>query len=240
MGKRVSSTPLQNMRNREGLTPMDLFKTQHDELHAKAEVAVKDTANSGMLVATIIATIVFAASLTVPGHDVSPNADSSILQKKGWYIVFILSNSIALFASSSSMFYFLSVLTSSFTDDEFVSSLQARLMFGITKLFVAMTTMVVAFTAACFLIFNHLSAWVAYLVASLGFITLALFVFLLYNLFGELICSLYWSRDYSFQPHKIVFNGKMEGLASKICYKLPRMSQTAKAKNQELEPAAVP
>ena len=147
-----------------------------------------------MVVATIIATIVFAASLTVPGHYASPEANSYILQKRSWCIIFILSDAAALFSSSLSIIFFLSILTSSFTGDEFMSSLILRLTCGVTILFVAFTTMVVAFTATSFLIFSHLSTWVAYLVASLGFITAVLFVVILYDLFGDLMRSLYWSR----------------------------------------------
>ena len=109
------------------------------------------------------------------------------------YIVFILSNSVALFSSSSSIILFLIVLSSGFSKDEFSSSL-VRLMLGFTTLFVAITAMVVAFTAACFLIFKHLSTWVACVVASLGSITLALNMMLLYNLLGDTIWLLYWSR----------------------------------------------
>ena len=98
---------------------------------------------------------------------------------------------MASFYSSSSIIFFLLVLTLSFRDDEFVSSLQVRLIFGVATLIVTITTMAAAFIATCFLIFNHTSTWVTFLVASLGFITLALFVMLLYTYFGG---SLYWSR----------------------------------------------
>ena len=117
-------TAFKTKKNRYGKTPDDIFNIEHEKLHAQAGAAAKDTANNGMLVATIIATIVFAAALTVPGYDVSPDAHSSILQKKGWYIIFILSNSMTLFSSSSSIIFFLSVLTLSFRDDKFESSLQ--------------------------------------------------------------------------------------------------------------------
>ena len=50
------------------------------------------------------------------------------------------------------------------------------------------------FTAACFLIFNYLSIWVAYVIASLGFITMDLNMMLPYILLGNTIWLLYWSR----------------------------------------------
>ena len=103
-----------SMRNNKGQTPKEIFYSTHRDLMVSAKDAMKDRANYSMLVATIIATIVFAAALTVPGHDVSPEADSSILQEKAGYITFILSDGVALFSSSLSIIIFLTVLTPHF------------------------------------------------------------------------------------------------------------------------------
>ena len=187
------------MRNNHGQTAKDVFYSEHKEFMATAKQLMMDKANYGMLVATIVATIVFAASLVVPAHDV-PNAKSLTSQKQWrWFIVFFVANSVALLSSSASIIYFLAVLTSSYTEDEFNLKLPIRLVFGITALFVSITTMVVAFIAASFLIFNHHSTWVAYLVASLGlasigYSTMTSFASFLYNLLGDVLSSLYWSR----------------------------------------------
>ena len=169
------------MKNKDGKTPKEIFYREHRELIGKGKTAVKDTANYGMLVATIVATIVLAASVDVPGHDVSPDKHSDLLHDR-WYITYVFSNAVALFSSSVSIIIFLSVLTSSFREVEFISSLQLRLMFGVITLFVAITAMVIAFTAACFLIFNLVSTWVKGFVALLCVFTVWLFVLLLYTL----------------------------------------------------------
>ena len=55
------------MKNSEGMTPIDVFNKDHKDLLKVGEEAMKETANSCMLVATLISTVVFAAALTVPG-----------------------------------------------------------------------------------------------------------------------------------------------------------------------------
>ena len=232
-------TAFKSMRNKEGQTPTDIFYTTHEKLINNPRLAVKDKANYGMVVATIIATIAFAASLTVPGHDVSPETDSLILQKQWWFIVFFVSNSVALFSSLASIIFFLSILTSSYKQDELNFSLQLRLMSGVATLFVAIATMVVAFTAACFLIFNHYCTWILYLVASLGFLTVACFFFILRTLFRDLIDFLDSSKAYfqtqptnhyqRHEPQLIVFIDWMEELPFWTLYYLFKVCHNAKA-----------
>ena len=111
-------------------------------------------------------------------------------------------------------------------------------MYGVTSLFVAIATMVVAFTAACFLIFNHYCTWILYLLASLGFFTVAGFVFILRTLFRDLIDFLYSSKAYfqtqptnRYQRHEsdlIVFIDLMEALPFWILYYLFKMCRTTK------------
>nr|GEV86946.1 putative ankyrin repeat-containing domain, PGG domain protein [Tanacetum cinerariifolium] len=54
-------------KNKDGLTPHELFTKEHKELVAKGEEWMKGTASHCMVVAALIATIVFAAAFTVPG-----------------------------------------------------------------------------------------------------------------------------------------------------------------------------
>nr|GEV12849.1 ankyrin repeat-containing protein [Tanacetum cinerariifolium] len=54
-------------KNKDGLTPHELFTKEHRELVAKGEEWMKGTASQCMVVAALIATIVFAAAFTVPG-----------------------------------------------------------------------------------------------------------------------------------------------------------------------------
>ncbi|GJT54598.1 ankyrin repeat-containing domain, PGG domain protein [Tanacetum coccineum] len=54
-------------KNKDGLTPHELFTKEHKDLVEKGEEWMKGTANQCMVVAALIATVVFAAAFTVPG-----------------------------------------------------------------------------------------------------------------------------------------------------------------------------
>ncbi|XP_050259735.1 ankyrin repeat-containing protein NPR4-like [Quercus robur] len=149
---------------------------------------MKETANSCMLVATLISTVVFAAALTVPGAS-NKISNTSYFHKEQWFMIFILSNAVALFTSAASIVLLLSILTSSYAQSEFVYSLHKRLMFGLTKLFISITTMVSAFIAAIFLIFDYKLEWVPYVIASLACAPVILFLVLHSSLWADLIRS---------------------------------------------------
>jgi len=55
------------MKNLEGLTPNEVFRKAHENLKKDGEQWMKDKANYCMIVATLIATVMFAAAITVPG-----------------------------------------------------------------------------------------------------------------------------------------------------------------------------
>ena len=187
------------MKNSEGMTPIEVFNKDHKELLKVGEEAMKETANSCMLVATLISTVVFAASLTVPGA--SNNILNTPFFGKEWFMIFILSNAVSLFTSAASIVLLLSILTSSYAKNEFMYSLHARLMFGLTTLFISITTMVSAFIAAIFLIFDYKLEWVPYVIASLACAPVVLFLALHSNLWADLIRSYYWYK-FLFQPSK--------------------------------------
>ena len=52
-------------KNSNNETAKDVFRTEHNKLAEKGEKWMKDTANSCMLVSTLIATVLFAAAFTV-------------------------------------------------------------------------------------------------------------------------------------------------------------------------------
>nr|POE55022.1 ankyrin repeat-containing protein itn1 [Quercus suber] len=198
--EKISRPSHMSMKNSEGMIPREVFNKTHRGLLKVGEEAMKATANSCMLVATLISTVVFAAALTVPGAS-NKISNTPFLSKEQWFMIFILSNAVSLFTSAASIVLLLSILTSSYAQNEFVYSLHARLMFGLTTLFISITTMVLAFIAAIFLIFNYKLEWVPYAIASLACAPVILFLVLHSNLWADLIRSYYWSRCL-FQPSK--------------------------------------
>ncbi|KAL7212964.1 hypothetical protein ACSBR2_015626 [Camellia fascicularis] len=60
---------------------------------------------------------------------------------------------------------FLSILTSRYAENDFVESLPFKLMIGLTTLFISITTMMVAFGATFFIVFDRYMVWVPIAVA---------------------------------------------------------------------------
>ncbi|KAK1549116.1 hypothetical protein Q3G72_029595 [Acer saccharum] len=65
--EKVMHVSLREAKNRDGLTPRELFTIEHSNLLKSGSEWMRNTAGSCMLVATLIATMVFAAAFTVPG-----------------------------------------------------------------------------------------------------------------------------------------------------------------------------
>ena len=149
--KDVENILERTMRIKKGKrTTRELFTQEHKELVKEAEKWVKSTANSCMLVATLIATVVFAAAFTVPGGNDENNGSPMFLSHK-WFTVFVVSDAIALISSSTSILLFLSILTSRCAETDFLFWLPLELVLGLGSLFLSVLGMVLAFSACFFL-----------------------------------------------------------------------------------------
>ncbi|XP_062162644.1 ankyrin repeat-containing protein ITN1-like isoform X2 [Alnus glutinosa] len=73
-----------NEKNKDNETPKEIFIKTHANLQKKGEKWMKVTANYCMLVATLIATVIFAAAFTVPGGS---NLETSIpnFLRRTWF-----------------------------------------------------------------------------------------------------------------------------------------------------------
>ena len=111
---------------------------------------------------------------------------SFIEKGMAYYLYFVQLNDVILFIIIHN---FLLVSPHFELQRWWICKLITKLIFAVITLFMAITTMVVAVTVACFLLWNHTSTLVTFLVASLGFITLALFVLLLHTLFLVAPCT---------------------------------------------------
>ncbi|XP_059434765.1 ankyrin repeat-containing protein At5g02620-like [Corylus avellana] len=108
-------------------TPWESFTKNHEKLKEQGEKWMKDTANYCMLVAALIATVVFAAAFTVPGGN-NQEIGIPIFLKRKWFLVFFISDAIALVSSATSILIFLSILTSRYAEEDFLESLPASEM----------------------------------------------------------------------------------------------------------------
>ncbi|GFS44860.1 C2 calcium/lipid-binding plant phosphoribosyltransferase family protein [Actinidia rufa] len=191
------------MKDSEGRTPHILFTEEHKGLVREGEKWMKDTASSCMVVATLIATVIFAAAFTVPGgnnndtgrpiaissgnHNVTdrPIAISS-------FLVFAISDALAFFSSVTSILMFLSILTSRYAEEDFLESLPNRLIIGLATLFISIATMMISFCAALSIVLDKSVPWVSVPMAVVACIPVTLFAFLQFPLLVDMyICSVY-------------------------------------------------
>jgi hypothetical protein len=189
-----------NRKNSEDETPKEIFTKAHAELLKDGEKWMKDTANYCMLVATLIATVIFAAAFTVPGGN-NQETGIPIFLRTNWLMIFFISDALALCSSSSSIVIFLSILTSRYTEEDFLKSLPTKLLSGLATLFIAMAGMMVAFTATLFLLYTNARAWTWYVVIILASIPIILLALLHCKLWVDTFGSTYKSR-FLFRPNK--------------------------------------
>ncbi|PRQ32347.1 putative PGG domain-containing protein [Rosa chinensis] len=138
------------MENNQGKTPQELFTEEHMVLMRRGEKWMKVTATSCMLVATIIATVVFSAAFSIPGGIDDHTGKPNFLKKKA-FLDFTIADEVALLSSSTAMLMFLFILTSRYAENDFLKSLPLKLMVGLTCLFISIASMMMAFSTALYL-----------------------------------------------------------------------------------------
>ncbi|KAJ4702459.1 Ankyrin repeat family protein [Melia azedarach] len=127
-------------KNEEGLTPRALFTKKHENLREKGEKWMRSTASSCMPVATLIATVVFAAAFAVPGGDERDTGLPTRLEKVSFKI-FAISDAISLVSASTSIINFLSILTSRYAEEDFIRLLPRKLLIGLATLVISIAAM---------------------------------------------------------------------------------------------------
>ncbi|KAL4561460.1 hypothetical protein LXL04_033626 [Taraxacum kok-saghyz] len=188
-------------KNYDGLTPHELFSKEHKDLLSSGEKWMKDTASQSMVVAALIATIVFAAAFTVPGGYNQDNGVPMFLHKRS-FIVFVISDAISLAFSSASLLIFLSILTSRYAEDDFLELLPKRLMRGLTTLFFSIAAMMVAFSVSFFVLYHSNLIWVPIVISAIASVPVILYARLQYDLLGDVYNSTYGSKNL-FKPEKL-------------------------------------
>ncbi|KAF5444707.1 hypothetical protein F2P56_033817 [Juglans regia] len=187
-------------------TPRDILKRTHEELRMNGEKWMKNTANSCMLVAALIATVVFPAAFTVPGGN-NQETDIPIFLESNWFTLFLVSDAVAMFFSSSSILVFLTILTSHYTQRDFLKSLPLRLALGLATLFISIVGMLIAFSAACFLVFKSKTSVPIRIIVAAPIVPISLFVILhcrlWFNIFHSAFCS-----NWLFGSKNRLFNSK--------------------------------
>ncbi|KAL2604094.1 hypothetical protein AAZV13_09G050000 [Glycine max] len=146
-------------KNAKGKTPREIFAEEHKELLTKAESWTKSTSISCMLVSTLITAGVFTATFMLPGGIHKKTQTPNFLHKPA-FLAFSLSVAFALISASASILMFLSILISSYAEEECFKLLPKRLLIGMVAQIISITNMMVAFSAAFCMSYSHGSKWV--------------------------------------------------------------------------------
>ncbi|KAK9131369.1 hypothetical protein Sjap_011856 [Stephania japonica] len=196
--KKILPPAYLKIRNEEGETPKLTFSREHKDLMEKGEKWMKDTAQSCMVVATLIATVVFAAIFTVPGGNINdPNGKDNglpIFLHKDYFILFAVSDAITLFSSLTSVLVFLSILTSRYAEEDFLYSLPRQLIWGLSMLFLSIAATMVTFSAALSIMLSDRVKWIYIPTTLAACVPVAVFVFSHVSLFVQVYNATYRSE----------------------------------------------
>ena len=184
----VPSHIVECMNFKERKKPRELFTESHRELVKAGESSMKDTATSCTVVGALIVTIMFAAAFTVPGGN-NGNTGAPMFINKMLFMVFIVSDAISLFSSTTSVMIFLGIFTSRYAEEDFLKSLPKKMIFGLLTLFISVTSMMIAFASALF-IMRH-EPWIVGPVSFLASVPILTFVWMQFPLFAATLKSTY-------------------------------------------------
>ncbi|EOX96906.1 Ankyrin repeat family protein, putative [Theobroma cacao] len=201
--ERLVQPSCREQRNNEHFTPWELFMEQHKGLMKEGEEWMKKTAESSLMVPTLIATVAFASIFTVPGGSKDNSGEPNFLRRMS-FLVFVTSDATALFSALASILMFLSILTSRYKEHDFIKRLPFMLMIGLATFFMSIGSVIVAFSATVFIIYYHGHLWVPAAIAILGSVPIALFASLNLPLFIDVWNSTYGSRSL-FHPRNKLF-----------------------------------
>ncbi|XP_031269069.1 protein ACCELERATED CELL DEATH 6-like isoform X2 [Pistacia vera] len=183
---------LHEQKNWSNKTPRQVFTESHKNLVKEGEKWMKETASSCTVIAALIITVVFAAAFTVPGGNDSTKGTPIFLHKPS-FIVFVISDSFALFTSTASLLMFMAILTSRYAEADFLESLPKKLIIGLITLFFSIASMMVAFGATLYIFLSHPWKWTIIPISLLGCLPVSLFALLQFPLLVEMISSTYGS-----------------------------------------------
>ena len=181
-----------NSKNKDGKTARALFTENHKDLVIAGEKWMKETASSCTVVAALIITIMFAAAFTAPGGYNEDTGLPMFLNKKS-FRVFIISDALSLFSSTTSALMFLGILTSRYAEDDFLRSLPTKLIIGLSTLFFSIAAMMVSFSAALLILLDGKS-WILISAGFLSSLPVVLFVVMQFRLLFDVVKSTYGSN----------------------------------------------
>ncbi|XP_071710995.1 uncharacterized protein [Rutidosis leptorrhynchoides] len=166
--------PFREKKNAAGLTPHEVFTKNHKILFSKGEEWMKETAAQLMVVASLIATISFAAAFTFPGG-YDQVTGMPIFLKKELSKIFIIFDGLSFISSTTSILLVLTILGSDYTEHDFMISLPQKLMICLASLFISIATMILTFIINFLLLYQNSSKWIPIFIISFAAVTYMIF-----------------------------------------------------------------
>ena len=137
--------------NNKNQTPKEIFTDHHNELVRRGGKWLNNTSSSCSVVATLIATVAFTTSTTIPGSFKNNNGRRN-LEHQAAFNLFAISSLIALCFSVTAMVMFLAIVSPRHQEDDFHRVLPEKLLLGLTTLFIFISAILVSFCAGHFFI----------------------------------------------------------------------------------------
>ena len=105
----INELELREDRERTSLHASELLRDRNNEVVKKKQITskyLKDVSNAHLLVATLIATVTFAAGFSLPGgyNEDKPNKGKSVLSTKAVFKVFVITDAMAFYCSTAAVF----------------------------------------------------------------------------------------------------------------------------------------
>ncbi|KAJ0430602.1 putative PGG domain-containing protein [Helianthus annuus] len=187
-------------KNKDDKTPRELFTEDHKKLASRGEKWMNRTATQCIVVATLIATIVFGVAFTIPGGYDQTSGFPTFMGKE-IYIAFVISDAISLIFSAASILVFLSVLTSRYDEQDFLKSLPQKLMIGFATLFLSILSMLVAFSLSFFVLYHSNLIWVPILISIVAGAPVILYALFYRSLLMDVYHALHGYKNiFKFKP----------------------------------------
>ena len=150
----INGLELREDRERISLDASESFRDRNNEVVKKKDITskylLKDVSNTHLLVATLIATVTFAACFSLPGgyNQDEPNKGKSVFSTKVAFKAFVITDGIAFHCSTAAVFlHFFASLEQSY-------HLHRRrfIKFAALLTYISLLRMAIAFTSGIFVV----------------------------------------------------------------------------------------
>ncbi|KVH91995.1 Ankyrin repeat-containing protein, partial [Cynara cardunculus var. scolymus] len=152
--KRILPVSFQEKKNTAGLSPCELFNENHKVVASTAEEWVKKISSELMLVAVLIVTISFAASITFAGG-YNQVTGLPMFYKRKSFGIFTEASRMSFMQATISIFVVLSIIISRYGRRDFMRSIPMKISLVIGSLSMSMMNMVVAYFCNSYLLIEN-------------------------------------------------------------------------------------